>query len=92
MSGPEIGEPAPELVLNDSEGRRFQLSDHRGSFVVLFFYPMDDTMVCTAQNVCFTRNYDEFEELGAVVVGVGGGGAESKPASAVATPASPATR
>ncbi len=65
------GEQAPELALHDAQGNVFRLSDHRGrSPVVLFFYPKDDTYVCTREACAFRDRYDEFRALGAVVVGI----------------------
>ncbi|GAB4151589.1 MAG: peroxiredoxin [Planctomycetota bacterium] len=73
-----IGQKAPELELPDSQGQIFKLSEQKGRFVVLFFYPMDGSMICTAENICVTRNFDDFEALGAIVVGISGGDGESK--------------
>jgi len=68
---PRVGEQAPELALKDAAGNTFRLSDHRGrSPVVLFFYPKDNTYVCTREACAFRDRYEEFRTLGAVVVGI----------------------
>jgi peroxiredoxin Q/BCP len=43
---PAVGEPAPDFQLAATDGR-FKLSEHRGERVILYFYPGDNTMVCT---------------------------------------------
>ena len=65
------GDPAPELKLVDRTGRSFDLSDLRGhKHVVVFFYPKDNTLVCTREACAFRDRLEEFVALGAVVVGV----------------------
>ena len=46
------------------------LSDFAGKKVVLYFYPKDNTPGCTRQACAFAQNHDEFEKLGAVVIGI----------------------
>jgi len=48
----------------------FNLSDHRGHPVVIYFYPKDNTPGCTAEGAQFRDLYPQFEKLGAVIVGV----------------------
>ena len=65
------GDPAPELTLVDQSGRAFNLSDLRGrKHAVIFFYPKDNTLVCTREACAFRDRFEEFVALGAVVVGV----------------------
>jgi peroxiredoxin Q/BCP len=66
----EEGSPAPELELTDDAGKTVRLSDFRGSPVVLYFYPKDDTPGCTRQACELRDSYAEFEKRGAVVLGV----------------------
>ncbi len=66
----EEGQPAPDFELASDEGERVKLSDFRGSPVVLYFYPKDDTSGCTVQACGFRDVYDDFEERGAVILGV----------------------
>ena len=65
------GDPAPELTLADQSGRAFSLSELRGrKHAVIFFYPKDNTLVCTREACAFRDRFEEFVALGAVVVGV----------------------
>ena len=66
----EIGTQAPEFSLPDQNGDMRSLSDFRGSKVVLYFYPRDNTSGCTKQACSFAELYPQFEEQGAVVIGV----------------------
>ncbi|WP_437662579.1 peroxiredoxin [Sorangium sp. So ce1182] len=66
-----VGETAPEFNLQSQKGESVKLSDFRGKkTVVLFFYPKDDTLICTAESCAFRDQYDAFAEAGAEVVGV----------------------
>ena len=64
------GEPAPEFTLASDTGEQVSLSDFRGRPVVLYFYPKDDTPGCTTQARGIRDMYGEFEQAGAVVLGV----------------------
>ena len=64
------GQPAPDFELASDTGEKVKLSDFRGSSVVLFFYPKDDTPGCTKEACQFRDAYSEFQERGAVVLGV----------------------
>ena len=66
----EEGLPAPDFSLTADSGETVALSSLRGSNVVLYFYPKDDTPGCTAQACGIRDSWDEFEERGAVVLGV----------------------
>ncbi|MDO4536999.1 MAG: thioredoxin-dependent thiol peroxidase [Coriobacteriales bacterium] len=66
----EVGTPAPDFTLPDQNGTMRSLSDWRGSKVVLYFYPRDNTAGCTKQACSFGDLYPQFQEAGAVVVGV----------------------
>ncbi len=66
----QIGQPAPDFSLNTTTGRVFRLSALRGRHVVLYFYPKDDTPGCTTQACSFRDQYEDFQDLGAEVVGV----------------------
>ena len=69
--GVKPGERAPDFSLPDAEGRSFRLSERRGkSPVVLYFYPKDDTPGCTREACGFRDQYEDFQRLGAEVVGV----------------------
>jgi thioredoxin-dependent peroxiredoxin len=64
------GQEAPEFELTSDSGERVRLSQFRGRPVVLYFYPKDDTPGCTAQACGIRDSYEDFEQSGAVVLGV----------------------
>jgi thioredoxin-dependent peroxiredoxin len=66
----EEGTPAPDFTLTSDAGEDVTLSSFRGSPVILYFYPKDDTPGCTAQACGIRDVYGEFERAGAVVLGV----------------------
>jgi peroxiredoxin Q/BCP len=67
---PEIGDSAPDFTLPDQAGNPLSLSDLRGKTVVLYFYPKADTPGCTTQ-ACGVRDHrSDYEQSGAVVLGV----------------------
>ncbi len=67
---PEIGEKAPQFCLPNQDNEEVCLRDLAGSWVVLYFYPKDNTPGCTTEALDFTAHLDEFEALGATVLGV----------------------
>jgi thioredoxin-dependent peroxiredoxin len=66
----EAGTPAPSFTLTADDGSRVKLSDLRGSPVVLYFYPADDTSGCTREACAFRDRSAELKKLGAKVLGV----------------------
>ena len=66
----EEGTIAPDFSLFDQQGNNHTLSDYRGTKVVLYFYPKDDTPGCTAQACGFGDLYPQFMEKNAVILGV----------------------
>lgn len=66
----EVGTKAPEFSLPDQDGTVRSLADYRGQKVVLYFYPKDMTSGCTSQACNFRDRYPQFQEKGAVVLGV----------------------
>jgi peroxiredoxin Q/BCP len=66
----EEGRPAPDFTLASDTGDPVTLSSLRGSPVVLYFYPKDDTPGCTTQACGIRDAWDDFERAGAVVLGV----------------------
>ena len=66
----EIGTKAPDFTLRDQDNNEHSLKDYRGKKVVLYFYPKDNTSGCTKQACNFSELYPQFEEKGAVVLGV----------------------
>ena len=66
----QTGDTAPNFTLLDQNGTEHSLADYQGSWVIVYFYPKDDTPGCT-QEACMIRdNYDGFEELGVTVLGI----------------------
>jgi len=65
----EIGQPAPAFDLPDQDGVEVSLAALAGRWVVLYFYPKDDTPGCTTEACEFTEGIDAFRSLDAVVLG-----------------------
>lgn len=66
----EINSPAPLFTLPDSEGTDISLESCRGKWVVLYFYPRDNTPGCTTEACDFTLSIRDFEALDARVIGI----------------------
>ena len=65
------GEKAPEFTAVDQDGQTVRLADFRGNIgVVLFFYPKDESPICTKEACSFRDSYEKFLEAGAEVLGV----------------------
>jgi len=67
---PKVGEVAPAFKLQDQAGKWHSLSDYKGKWVALYFYPKDDTPGCTTQACGFRDRYPQIEEQNAVVLGI----------------------
>ncbi|WP_299674609.1 peroxiredoxin [uncultured Roseobacter sp.] len=67
---PEISDPAPDFTLPSTDGGDVTLSDLKGSPVVLFFYPRDNTPGCTKESVGFSESKAAFEAAGVKVFGI----------------------
>jgi len=68
----QVGQQAPDFALEgikDSQFIEIKLSDCRGKWVVLFFWPLDFTFICPTEILEFSRRVKEFEELDAVILG-----------------------
>ena len=72
-----VGRKAPAFTLPDQDGQKVKLSDLKGRWVVLYFYPNDDTPGCTTQACEFTAGIKGFESIDATVLGCSGNSAES---------------
>ena len=71
------GKPAPAFQLPDQDGKKRKLSEFRGQWVVLYFYPKDDTPGCTVEACEFTEGVRGFAKLDAVVLGCSADSPES---------------
>ena len=68
-----VGQAAPDFTATavvDQEFKTLKLSDYRGKYVVLFFYPLDFTFVCPTEIIAFSDRYSEFSQLNTEVLGV----------------------
>ena len=61
---------APNFSLKDSNGNQHSLEDYHGSWVVLYFYPKDDTPGCTAEACSLRDARDALAEMGAQIIGI----------------------
>jgi len=69
-----VGKKAPDfkavaVMADGSINNSFSLSDYKGKYIVLFFYPLDFTFVCPTELIAFSRRIDEFESRGVQVIG-----------------------
>jgi len=67
---PQAGQPAPGFTLSDQNGKAHALSEYAGRWVVLYFYPKDDTPGCTQEACSFRDDLNALSKMGAQVVGV----------------------
>ena len=67
---PSVGTAAPGFTLANSEGGKTSLSDFKGKWVVLYFYPKDFTSGCTVEAHNFQRDLAKYQAAGAVILGV----------------------
>lgn len=77
MTTLQIGDKAPAFTLQDQEGNVQKLSEYKGKWVVLFFYPKDDTPGCTIETKEFTKHIEAFTNKGTVVFGISADSKES---------------
>lgn len=66
----ETGIKAPDFSLPDQNGEIHTLEEYKGKKVILYFYPKDNTPGCTKQACNFGELYPQFQEKGAVVIGI----------------------
>ena len=67
---PKVGDVAPTFSLADQTGKIRKLEDYSGKWVVLYFYPKDDTPGCTKEACSFRDDLKQLEKLGAQIIGV----------------------
>lgn len=73
----ETGKPFPDFALQNQDGKTVKLGDFAGRWLVVYFYPKDDTPGCTIQGKAFTASKADFDNAGISVVGVSQDGVES---------------
>ncbi len=67
----KVGDVAPDFTLPAQDGRSVRLSDFRGNKpVVVYFYPKDNTPGCTTEACTFRDHYEDFQQIGAEVIGI----------------------
>ncbi len=72
-----VGDKAPDFSLPSSTGETVRLSQFLGTNVVIFFYPMDESPVCSREAEAFRDKFEEFKELNAVIIGISSQSVES---------------
>ncbi len=70
MPAISVGKKAPDFTLPDQDGKEQRLSDYAGKWVLLYFYPKDDTPGCTLEACTIRDSYADFKKAGIVVLGV----------------------
>jgi peroxiredoxin (alkyl hydroperoxide reductase subunit C) len=71
----QIGKPAPDFDMASTKNittlkENVKLSDYKGKWTVLLFYPLDFTFVCPTELTAFSDRYEEFQRIGAEIIGV----------------------
>ncbi len=66
----KVGDKAPEFCLPDHNSKRVCLTDFKSKWLVLYFYPKDNTGGCTKEAVDFSEHLKDFKKLDAVVIGI----------------------
>ena len=75
MAEAKVGQPAPDFNMPSTKNieklnENVELNDYKGRWVVLLFYPLDFTFVCPTELTSFSDRYEDFEGIGAAVIGV----------------------
>ena len=66
----KVGNKAPEFCLPDKDNREVCLKDYKGKYVILYFYPADNSPACTSEAIGFTGILSSLEKLRANVIGI----------------------
>ncbi|HUU79754.1 MAG TPA: thioredoxin-dependent thiol peroxidase [candidate division Zixibacteria bacterium] len=66
----KIGEKAPEFCLPNKDGNEVCIKELKGKWIVLYFYPKDNTKGCTIEAIDFTAKLDDFSKLNTLVLGI----------------------
>lgn len=73
----KINQKAPDFKLSDQDGKIHKLSDYKGRWVLIYFYPKDDTPGCTKEACEIRDNFLNFQNLNIVVLGISTDSVES---------------
>ena len=71
------GDRAPEFILSDQNGKKLKLSDFKGQWVLVYFYPRDNTPGCSKEACAFRDSFKEYEKIEAKVIGISTDSVES---------------
>ena len=66
----QVGAAAPEFALKDQNQKEVKLADYRGKKVVIVFYPLDWSPVCTNEHACVVNDMKRFAQLDAQILGI----------------------
>ncbi|MBN1331240.1 MAG: thioredoxin-dependent thiol peroxidase [Candidatus Heimdallarchaeota archaeon] len=66
----KVGNQAPDFCLPDKDNNEICLKNFKGKWIILYFYPKDNTSGCTLEAIDFTKSLPEFEKLNAIVLGI----------------------
>ncbi|MBW4889255.1 peroxiredoxin [Mucilaginibacter sp. HMF5004] len=73
-----VGDAVPKFTLTDQDGKAFNVADEIGKHaLVIYFYPKDESMVCTKEACAFRDAFDSYKKEGALVIGINGGTVKS---------------
>lgn len=73
-----VGDPVPVFSLKDQNDRLFSITDYIGKkILVIYFYPKDESSVCTKEACSFRDGYGDFTKAGAMVIGINSGAVET---------------
>jgi peroxiredoxin Q/BCP len=74
----QVGDAVPRFTLIDQDGKTFNLADQIGKHIlIIYFYPKDESMVCTKEACAFRDNFNDFTKAGAKVIGINSGSVQS---------------
>lgn len=69
-----VGDAIPNFSLKDQDGKTFNVKDEIGKHtLIVYFYPKDESMVCTKEACAFRDSFNDFTKAGAQVIGINGG-------------------
>ncbi|MFA6083456.1 peroxiredoxin [Mucilaginibacter sp.] len=78
MKSIQVGDSIPSFKLTDQNGKEFSSADYIGkNKLVIYFYPKDESAVCTAEACAFRDSFADFTDEGAIVIGINAGSVDS---------------